>query len=838
MVFKSILKKRGNISSNTNDGAEDHSRRDGRHSEDTAVIMMRSTSTSNDDSQQLATCWRGRTCITSTTDRILSYHPPPTPMNAKVPSIEAVPICVNDLTSARNPGGERAARALRKLFAISQHAVCAAENRRDATTWLRMMSGNLVPGLLSFLGRCEKGSNEQNLTLLILNTLSIPHESKRLVALEHHGAKILSQMLCQDPKCQLVAIVLVNLTYVDPELRSALVSPDNDIDIIESLSFALRVATLTRDEYEHQQRLVEIDQEDHLTARELLVNLLAEDQCRPSIAKGLSLPSPSNQAFPETARWCLAALKNLTRLSEDTTAACSLIMSRIVPHILRFLVVESDNSAGVPVGSHNSVRDEFIQNLSRGSSVTHESSSSESVGQGAAMTTDPEEGILDCNCFNCPSTWDSGSAHDAALFIILNLSAVPMAREYLREIDAVKHLSLIADCEPRWKSMRHPFVDEELLEFQRLKARMALGFLIRSESHFGQPRTRVGGLKNALFVGDSELLLIATIPEVARLVELLAVILHRRCKEGAGGYSADTFSVKLVLMALRCLLSSYDNQVKFATAQGPRLNALLLKVLALHSLQSSAFIDKESAECACFSLFLLSNYGFQEVPFLPKFFAAADVKSSIIAKVLTAYIDKGTASPAGKHAASQILLRLKYLTFKGSAAELAARSGCSTIASDFYFEPCLVEACNEVFVRNLKTGARPDENIFARPILRRRMLRRGSRKKPQINWDDNEAVDSFPCALQAVQDLSFNSSKVRHLDAIDEMLIANNVVHCANGEKTESYNYMWSWQDTAGEIQRNLEQQNSSDSFLSFAGQGPGHTAMQSLNVIDALCGV
>lgn len=176
--------------------------------------------------------------------------------------------------------------------------------------------------------------------------------------------------------------------------------------------------------------------------------------------------------------------------------------------------------------------------------------------------------------------------------------------------------------------------------------------------------------------------------------------------------------------------------------------------------------------------------------------------------------------------------------FDGTAADLAVRSGSCTTASDFSFETSLYDACKNVFVATVPRGARPDDNIFDRPILRRRSVRRFNRKKKaQINWDDNEAVDCFPNALQAVQELSFNSSKVRHLDAIDDILIANNVIHSANGDKTESYNYMWSWQDTAGEIQRHLEQQNSSDSFLPFAGHGSGRTTIRSLDLIDTLCG-
>ena len=72
-------------------------------------------------------------------------------------------------------------------------------------------------------------------------------------------------------------------------------------------------------------------------------------------------------------------------------------------------------------------------------------------------------------------------------------------------------------------------------------------------------------------------------------------------------------------------------------------------------------------------------------------------------------------------------------------------------------------------------------------------------------------------ALHAVQDLSFGSTLVRHMDAIDDVLIANNIANSANGEKTESYNFWWSWEDAAGEIQKNLERQRSADSTSLFS---------------------
>lgn len=70
-------------------------------------------------------------------------------------------------------------------------------------------------------------------------------------------------------------------------------------------------------------------------------------------------------------------------------------------------------------------------------------------------------------------------------------------------------------------------------------------------------------------------------------------------------------------------------------------------------------------------------------------------------------------------------------------------------------------------------------------------------------------------ALIAVQHLSFGSTKVRHLDAIDDVLIANNIANSANGEKTESYNYWWSWQDNSGEdIQQRFSRLRSESSSM------------------------
>lgn len=50
------------------------------------------------------------------------------------------------------------------------------------------------------------------------------------------------------------------------------------------------------------------------------------------------------------------------------------------------------------------------------------------------------------------------------------------------------------------------------------------------------------------------------------------------------------------------------------------------------------------------------------------------------------------------------------------------------------------------------------------------------------------------------------------MEQIDDILIANNIANSANGEKTESYHYWWSWQDAAHHIQNKLERSRSRSS--------------------------
>lgn len=157
--------------------------------------------------------------------------------------------------------GDLPSKALRCLFTLS-------ELREDTTNKLQRVDmvkphdsnnsgGNkevisLIPALLSFLQRCPRDSSEQYLTLLVLNNLSIPIENKRIIALQYSGISILSKLLCHDPGCHLLVIIIVNLTFGDEMLNRDLLNMkesenengeqgDEGVHLVNSLSYALLV---------------------------------------------------------------------------------------------------------------------------------------------------------------------------------------------------------------------------------------------------------------------------------------------------------------------------------------------------------------------------------------------------------------------------------------------------------------------------------------------------------------------------------------------------------------------------------------------------------------------
>jgi hypothetical protein len=138
---------------------------------------------------------------------------------------------------------------------------------------------------------------------------------------------------------------------------------------------------------------------------------------------------------------------------------------------------------------------------------------------------------------------------------------------------------------------------------------MALSYLVGSEGHFGQ--AKISSSASTVCANPKDSVLVVTKTEIELLVELLANTMHHRGKEGPGGYSAATFSVKYVLFAVRCLLAHTLNQAQIAEVAGPKLNTLLMKALAQHSIERTNATHAEAAEYACFSLYLQSNYGFK-----------------------------------------------------------------------------------------------------------------------------------------------------------------------------------------------------------------------------------
>ena len=169
---------------------------------------------------------------------IVDDKPMPTTVSPLLlpPSVDRLPHYIEALSLSANDDGvhdtssERPAHALRCLFSLSESSSGASpcSNTRidmvrstssSSTTTTQRQRPSLIPALLSFLRRCPRDSSEQYLSLLVLNNLSIPRANKRIIALDCGGARVLGRMLCEEPGCHLLAIVIVNLTFGDEELN-------------------------------------------------------------------------------------------------------------------------------------------------------------------------------------------------------------------------------------------------------------------------------------------------------------------------------------------------------------------------------------------------------------------------------------------------------------------------------------------------------------------------------------------------------------------------------------------------------------------------------------------
>lgn len=480
---------------------------------------------------------------------------------------------------------ESSIQALKDLYHVTEQ-----ESRKARFELVYQAEAQLVPLLLHFVWNsvCQPKSHAHSLTLVLLNNLSTEAENQRFIGLDCGGIRILSQLLCEEPSCHLLAICLVNLSFSSVALRRDWVAMNKDLRWMEALTFAIRVGSMTRDEYHLVQPFLEETSPHRRSPAEHLAILRADDRNRSRSEWSCfqvheTLPPSGDQLFPETVRWCLCVLKNLSRPHPEIMISKMIFQSGIVPFLFQCITICHVKSR-TPTPPHISTEDAY--------DVVSTPSSMSSVA------------------LNSPENWDATSVEDASMYVLMNLAAHQENHQALVDMDAILLLSLVtqyAESHPR-DGEDQEFVPDYLrvMDFQSLKARMALSFLLGSRGHFGQPAQTLQRLDAT---EEKEAILTLTETNAIQLLELLANALHSRGKTGAGGYSAFVMSPKLVVKAIRCLLVEYKNQVLFSEATGTRLNALLLKALAMHVFGGK--IDLVTAEDAAVSLYLQSNYGFK-----------------------------------------------------------------------------------------------------------------------------------------------------------------------------------------------------------------------------------
>lgn len=154
------------------------------------------------------------------------------------PSLDHLPYYIDALSPeiSPDPSGELSLRALRHLFALSEHS----SHRQQCIDMIKLgaisdlgdarsagIHNALIPALLAFIQRCPMGSSANRLALLVLNNLSIPNENKRTIALDCGGVKVLNRLLRQDPGCEMLLIIIVQLTFGDENYP--LVDPEDPI---------------------------------------------------------------------------------------------------------------------------------------------------------------------------------------------------------------------------------------------------------------------------------------------------------------------------------------------------------------------------------------------------------------------------------------------------------------------------------------------------------------------------------------------------------------------------------------------------------------------------------
>lgn len=232
-------------------------------------------------------------------------------------------------------------------------------------------------------------------------------------------------------------------------------SEQSGIGLVESLAFALRVASLTHEELEKRQTFIdELTSQTGNPPKDMLAMLMAEDQRlrNATNTESMSFPSgaitdPCRQCFPETARWCLSAMKNLTRPCNDSSTAHVLITSGIFSLIRQYILIPKETTEA------------------QKQDMSAPSSSSDSTSM--ADPNDAEYAAPSLS--STPSMWSTTSIQDAALYIVLNLASCTDSRDYVVETGTIDALCAIAHFPEADRSNTN---EEQVAqrEFQCLKA--------------------------------------------------------------------------------------------------------------------------------------------------------------------------------------------------------------------------------------------------------------------------------------------------------------------------------------------------------------------------------
>lgn len=189
----------------------------------------------------------------------------------------------------------------------------------------------------------------------------------------------------------------------------------------------------------------------------------------------------------------------------------------------------------------------------------------------------------------------------------------------------------------------------------------------------------------------------------------------------------------------------------------------------------------------------LNNQGF-----LPVAFGGIDAKG-ILAKVLVAYLNSDGITRRGQHAANQILFRVNYLRFEGSAADMIYPEKPFPCQSDFDLNDQLVSAIQSVSVKEWhnKKGDKPKEYIFDRSIARHEKKDGPGSKVFSFGQEAmTPSMKSFPSALEAAEEFALQQPMGG--DPTDDIAMANNIAYYADGLDVYC-GFVWKWEDGNGD---------------------------------------